>query len=98
MRTAVSDVGMGIRDATGQSPLLTAFVVGVGAWLAVVWVRTFNNIDSLWAASEGVGQTAASGIVGLAVMLGVLVFMFVLFGELEESEPGPEPWVPEEER
>lgn len=89
---------MGIRDAVGTSPLLTAMVVAIGAWFVVIATRTFNNMESVWAVSEGIGRTAVSGFVGLAVMIGVIIMLFVLFGELEESEPGPEPWVPEEER
>lgn len=89
---------MGIRDAIRTSPLLTAMVVAIGAWFVVIATRTFNSMDSVWTASEFVGRTAISGFVGLAVMIGIIIMLFVLLGELEESEPGPEPWVPEEER
>lgn len=89
---------MSIRNAVGQSRLLTAMAVGFGAWLVVVAFRTLNNMESVWASSAGVGYTAVSGLVGLVVMLAALALLFVLFGELGESEPGPEPWTPEEER
>ncbi|QLG61404.1 hypothetical protein [Halorarum salinum] len=89
---------MSIRNAVGQSWVLTALAVGFGAWLVVIAFRTMNNMESVWASSAGVGYTAVSGLVGLAVMVAALALLFVLFGEIGESDPGPEPWMPEEER
>lgn len=89
---------MGIRNAVGQSGLLTAMVVAIMAWFVVVAFRTFNSMESIWVPSDNIGYIAASGIMGLGVMLAVLALLFVFFGELGESDPGPEPWAPEEER
>lgn len=78
--------------------------VAFGLWTAVVAVRTLNTIEGAWlgtsdaALGDFVGQTLASGVVGIVVMVAGVVMLFVMFGELEESEPAPSPWPPEEER
>lgn len=95
---------MGIRDAVGQSGYLTALVIGFGIWLAVVAVRTFDTIEGAWlstsdvALGEFVGQALASGVAGIVVMVLAIAMLFVMFGELEESDPAPAPWPPEEDR
>ena len=89
---------MGIRNAVGQSGLLTAMAVAIMAWFVVIAFRTFNTMESLWDPTNSVGQTAVSGLIGRGGMRAVLALLFVFFGELGESEPGPEPWTPEEER
>ena len=95
---------MGVRDAVDQSGYLTAMVVAFGLWAGVVAVRTLDTIEGAWlaggdvAAGDYVGQTLASGVVGLVVLLAGIVMLFVMFGEVEEPDPAPSPWPPEEER
>ena len=79
-------------------------VVVFGLWAGVVAVRTFNTIEGAWLGTTDValggfvGQALASGVVGIVVLVAGIVMLFVMFGELEESEPAPSVWPPEEER
>lgn len=94
---------MGIRDAIGRSTYLTVMVIAFGLWASVIAVRTFNTIEGAWLGTSDVavggfvGQAVGSGIVGIVVLVASVGLLLVMFGELEESEPAPTPWPPEEE-
>lgn len=85
---------MVIRNALRQSKWIT-----FGLLLAFLWVllAALGVMEVVMNASwEYVGQGAVSGVVGLLVMVVALGLLVVLFGELTETEPGPEPWPPDE--
>jgi len=87
---------MSVRTALEQARWIT-----LGVMLAVVWtLAAVAEVASAfdwanWAVQDFVGQTAMSGIVGLAVMATLLGLLVVLYGELSETEPNPTPWPPE---
>jgi hypothetical protein len=90
---------MTLRTAIGQSWYVTAFVLLLVGWVVVKAGDVFDAIETLWTVSPGgeaVGQVAASGIVGLAVMAVFVALLVGLFGELGEASPAPSTWPPEE--
>ncbi|MEF8876044.1 MAG: hypothetical protein V5A60_04945 [Haloarculaceae archaeon] len=90
---------MTLRTAIRQSWYVTAFVLVVVAWVVLKAGDVFGAVETLWTAPEGgaaLGQVAASGVVGLAVMAVFLGLLVVLYGELGEASPAPSAWPPEE--
>ena len=85
---------MSIRNSLGRSPLVTLLVLGAFLWVLLAGFRIFDVLDL----SNGgpVGQGAVSGIVGLVVIAIALVLLVAIFGEIGETEPGPEAWPPSE--
>lgn len=69
-----------------------------GGWIVLtgLWVADTATIGL--ATGETVGQTVMSGVIGLLVMFCILLFLFALYGELGEQEPGPEPFPPQREQ
>jgi hypothetical protein len=85
---------MTIRSALGRSPLVTFAVLVAFLWVLYAGTQVFGLID---VADPGpIGQGAVGGVVGLVVIAIALGLLVVLFGELGESEPGPETWPPSE--
>jgi len=82
---------MALRDALGQSLLVTfGLLLGVG-WLLLSAVRILSQLGPLW--TEGfVGQSGLSGLVGLLVIAAVVALGVVLYSELGQTSPAPEPW------
>ncbi|PSQ11947.1 hypothetical protein BRC93_03380 [Halobacteriales archaeon QS_5_70_15] len=90
---------MGLRTAVGQSWYVAAFVLALVGWLVVKAGTVLATMGSLWttpADGPWVGQVAASGVVGLAVMAVFVALLVGLFGELAETSPSPSTWPPEE--
>lgn len=85
---------MSIRSALQQSAVVTFGVAVAGLWLLLTWLHVFETIDLSNMSAVGTGTTA--GIVGLGVLTVTLGLLFVLFGELGQSSPGPKSWPPSE--
>ncbi|AXG11145.1 hypothetical protein [Haloplanus rubicundus] len=81
---------MGIRTALTQARIVTLGVFAAAIWVVLTMLQVFGRLGPL--SSGGVGQTPISGLVGLAVLGGALALLLVLYGELSETEPAPEPW------
>jgi hypothetical protein len=81
---------MGIRTALTQARIVTLGVFAAAIWIVLTMLQVFGRIGPL--SSGGVGQTPISGLIGLAVLGGALALLLVLYGELSETEPAPEPW------
>ncbi|MFB6161207.1 MAG: hypothetical protein ABEJ61_08535 [Haloferacaceae archaeon] len=86
---------MSMRTAVSQAAPITFGLLLAGLWVVVVGIDVFNaTLAVLWS-DTAVGQTAASGVVGLLVIAVTLGLMVVLYGELTETTPAPEAWPPE---
>lgn len=88
---------MGLRTAVQDNRMRLlpfGFLLVVG-WLfvslGVVWTR-MNAFDGLH--DQFIGQTPASGFVGLAVILLTLLFAIYLYAEMGETTPVPEQFPP----
>ncbi|AXG07727.1 hypothetical protein DU500_15540 [Haloplanus rubicundus] len=81
---------MGIRTALTQARIVSLGVFAAAIWIVLTMLQVFGRLGPL--SSGGVGQTPISGLVGLAVLGGALALLLVLYGELSETEPAPEPW------
>ncbi|MFB6255162.1 MAG: hypothetical protein ABEH58_00270 [Haloplanus sp.] len=81
---------MGIRTALSQTRIITLAVFAAAIWVILKMLQVYEQLGAL--SSGGVGQTPVSGLIGLAVLGGTLALMLVLYGELSEEEPAPEPW------
>jgi len=84
---------MGLKTAFSQARIVTLGVLAAAVWILLTILQVFERLGPL--SSGGVGQTPIPGLVGLAVMGGVLVVMALLYSELGETEPSPDPWPPE---
>jgi hypothetical protein len=81
---------MGIRTALTQSRIATLGVFAGAIWVILTMLQVYGRLGPL--SSGGVGQTPISGLVGLLVLGGLLALLLVLYGELSEAEPTPDPW------
>ena len=84
---------MGLKTAFSQVRIVTLGVLAAAVWILLTILQVFERLGPL--SSGGVGQTPIPGLVGLAVMGGVLVVLALLYSELGETEPSPDPWPPE---
>lgn len=94
---------MTLRNGIKQSKLLTFGLLLVGGWTVVQVLRVVELTESfatlgipILSSSTPVGRVAASGIMGVLVMLAFLGLLVVLWGEVGEFEPRPEEFRPEE--
>lgn len=85
---------MSLRDALEQSRLLTLVLIAGMAWIGFTMVQVLGEIN-YWN-PDTVGQTAATGIVGLGVLLGLLLLALTLFSGLGHEEPSAEAWPPDD--
>lgn len=85
---------MSIRTAVRQSPVLTFAALVAGVWLIFAWFQIFETMDI--SNTGAIGQGALGGIAGLMVLTVTLGLLFVLFGELGATSPGPSRWPPGE--
>jgi hypothetical protein len=81
---------MGIRTALTQARIVSLGVFAAAIWTVLTMLQVYGRLGPL--SGGGVGQTPISGLIGLAVLGGALVLLLVLYGELSETEPAPEPW------
>lgn len=86
---------MGVRTALGQARWVTFGVMLAAVWTLLIAYEVATAFDwANWTVEAFLGQAAMSGIVGLLVMAILLGLMVVLYGELSESDPSPDPWPP----
>lgn len=85
---------MSIRSALQQSAVVTFGVAVAGLWLLFAWLEVLDTISLANMGAIGTGATA--GILGLGVLTVTLVLVFVIFGELGQSNPRPSTWPPSE--
>jgi len=81
---------MGVRTAFTQARIVTLGVFFAAIWLVLTILQVYGRLGPL--SGGGVGQTPISGLLGILVMGGLLALLLVLYGELSEEEPAPEPW------
>lgn len=81
---------MGLRTALTQARIVTLGVFAAAIWVVLTMLQVYGRMGPL--SSGGVGQTPISGLVGLVVLGGLLALLLVLYAELSEEEPAPEPW------
>jgi hypothetical protein len=81
---------MGLRTALTQSRIVTFGAIGAGIWILLTILKVYERLGPL--SSSSVGQSSVSGLIGLVVMGATLALLFVLYGELTEGEPAPDPW------
>jgi|GEM_PF-5435792 len=81
---------MGVRTALTQARIVTLGVFAAAIWVVLTMLQVYGRMGPL--SSGGVGQTPISGLVGLVVLGGLLALLLVLYAELSEEEPAPEPW------
>ncbi|MFB6101441.1 MAG: hypothetical protein ABEJ73_02635 [Haloplanus sp.] len=84
---------MGLRTAFSQARIVTFGVLAAVVWVLLTVLQVYNRLGPL--SSGGVGQTPVPGVIGLLVLGGLLALLAVLYSELSEEEPAPEPWPPE---
>ncbi|UIO99554.1 hypothetical protein Hbl1158_13655 [Halobaculum sp. CBA1158] len=88
---------MGLRTAVSQSWVLTTMATAFALWAGYHAVQAFALSENIWAFDGSyVGTNAVGGLVGVAVLVAFVALLFVLLGELGESDPSPEAWPPEE--
>lgn len=88
---------MSMRTAVKQSSLVTFLLVLAVAWIALTAVnvaQTMSGYESL--AGPYIGQSFVGGIVGLVALVVTAFLFWYAYGELGETEPGPETFPPEE--
>lgn len=81
---------MGLRTALTQTRIITLALFAAAIWIVLTMLQVYERLGPL--SGGGVGQTPISGVIGLVVLGGALALMLVLFGELSEEEPAPDPW------
>lgn len=86
----VSRSTMGLKTALTQSRIVTFGVLAGAVWILLAILQVYERLGAL--SSTEVGQAPVAGLVGIAVMVGLLALLVVLYSELSEVEPAPEPW------
>lgn len=86
---------MGIRTALRQTRWVTLGVLAALLWVLLIGFEVATSFDWFASGTGYVGNTAPGGIIGVAVLAGTAVLLVVLFGELAETDPGPDSWPPE---
>jgi hypothetical protein len=81
---------MGLKTALTQSRIATFGVIAGAIWLLLTILQVYEQLGQ--PSSTEVGQTPIAGLVGILVMAGLLTLLVVLYSELSEVEPAPEPW------
>jgi len=84
---------MGLKTALTQARIVTFGALAAAVWILLTVFQVYGQLGPL--SSGGVGQTPIAGLLGLLVMGGALALLVVLYSELSEEEPAPEPWPPE---
>lgn len=84
---------MGLRTALTQTRIVTFGALAAAVWLLLTIFQVYGRLGAL--SSGDPGQTPIAGLIGLLVMGGALALLVILYGELSEEDPTPEPWPPE---
>jgi amino acid transporter len=91
-------IAMGARDSLRLGSWITVAVLLFGGWVVLTGLWVADTATLGLATGETVGQTVMGGVIGLLVMFVVILFLFGLYGELGEQEPGPEPFPPQQDQ
>lgn len=81
---------MGLRTALTQARIVTLGVFFAAIWVVLTILQVYGRMGPL--SAGGVGQTPISGLLGIVVLGGLLALLLVLYSELSEEAPAPEPW------
>ncbi len=88
---------MSLRTALRQSTILTFVTLGAFVWLLFTLLDVMRNFDWLTVMStDFVGNNAAGGIIGVAVLAILLGALVTLYSEVSQEEPMPDSWPPSE--
>lgn len=88
---------MSLRTALRQSTILTFVTLGAFVWLLFTLLDVMRNFDWLTVLStDFVGNNAAGGILGIAVLAILLGALVTLYSEVSQEEPMPDSWPPSE--
>jgi hypothetical protein len=87
---------MATKERFMRGSWLTVLVLLSGGWVVLKGLAVLNTAEASFATGTTIGQTIVSGIVGLLVLVVVLGFLFVLYGELGEDDPAPETFPPQQ--
>lgn len=88
---------MSLRTALRQSSLLTFLTLGAFVWLLFTLLDVMRNFDWLTVTStDFVGNNAAGGIIGVAVLAILLGTLVTLYSEVSQEAPTPDSWPPSE--
>jgi hypothetical protein len=87
---------MATKERFMRGSWLTVLVLLSGGWVVLKGLAVLNTAEASFATGITIGQTIVSGIVGLLVLVVVLGFLFVLYGELGEDDPAPETFPPQQ--
>jgi hypothetical protein len=82
---------MALRDALRQSRLVTFALLFAVGWLLLSAVRILSQMGPI-RTEEFVGQSGWSGLVGVLVIAAAVALGIVLYSELGQTSPAPEPW------
>ena len=87
---------MSLRTALDSNSVLVFAVLLFGGWLVLKWLDVLEIMRTVGdlGLDQAVGQTVASGVVGLIVMAALAGLTVVLFGAMGETDPVPETFPP----
>lgn len=86
---------MATKETLARGSWITVFVLLFGGWVVLKGLEVLNTAEASFTTGVTAGQTVISGIVGLLVLVVLLAFLFVLYGELGEDDPTPETFPPQ---
>lgn len=82
------------RNRSGWELALGFVLLLAAGWIVLTAIQVFNAMEA-GGAGGFIGQTPVGGVIGLLVMLSLLALLFVIYGEVSESEPGPQSFPPQ---
>lgn len=85
------------RSIPRRNPVLFAAVVFLSGWILLGAMTTIGEM-STEPAYEFIGQTPASGWVGVLVMFAAIGLLILLYGELGDVSELPDRFPPERDR
>ena len=93
---------MSLRTAIRHNGLLTFTLLFAGMWVVLTALQVLGTMGApgaggieVFGAGHAVGQTLATGIIGLIVLAVLLGSLLFLFGEVIEGDPFPDTFPPE---
>ena len=86
---------MATKETLARGSWITVFVLLFGGWVVIKGLEVLNTAEATFSTGATIGQTVVSGVIGLLVLVSVLGFLFVLYGELGEDDPTPETFPPQ---
>jgi len=86
---------MALRTALETNKMVVAAVLLFAGWMAITALQVFETMNAVTLGNEVIGQGGMSGVIGLLVMAGTGGLLLLLYSELGETDPAPEPFPPE---